>query len=196
MWMGVENRMWVTKFKDKYSYLFEHLGASNTLFSFKATLSYYLLFNQLIPLALVIVTELAKIFQTLFIQADALMHSTQPCKCLNFQLHEDLGSIKHVFSDKTGTLTCNRLIFRGCAIGNRVLTEDEMEGVEEGSVMEKMFIRVMCLCNDVVIGVNGEYQGASTDEITLLTTMKRAGWQMAKRIGDTVVIKSRKGEEV
>lgn len=30
------------------------------------------------------------------------------------ELNEDLGRVKHVFSDKTGTLTCNVMNFRKC----------------------------------------------------------------------------------
>ena len=37
------------------------------------------------------------------------------CRALN--VTEDLGQIEYVFSDKTGTLTENEMIFRRCAIG-------------------------------------------------------------------------------
>jgi len=32
-------------------------------------------------------------------------------------LNEELGQISHVFTDKTGTLTCNVMEFRKCTVG-------------------------------------------------------------------------------
>jgi P-type E1-E2 ATPase len=38
-------------------------------------------------------------------------------------MNGDLGQIEYVFSDKTGTLTCNEMKFRRCAVGGTIFGE-------------------------------------------------------------------------
>lgn len=40
------------------------------------------------------------------------------CRCISVNLHEDLGKIKYILADKTGTLTSNELNFKGATIGS------------------------------------------------------------------------------
>jgi phospholipid-transporting ATPase len=40
--------------------------------------------------------------------------------CRNSDLIEEMGQVEFVFSDKTGTLTCNVMEFKQCSINNRI----------------------------------------------------------------------------
>lgn len=64
--------------------------------------------------------EVVKFQQAQFINSDLDMYYAKtdtPALCRTSSLVEELGQIEYVFSDKTGTLTCNEMEFRCCSIG-------------------------------------------------------------------------------
>ncbi|KAI5475468.1 phospholipid-translocating ATPase [Pseudohyphozyma bogoriensis] len=79
-----------------------------------------ILFQNIVPISLVITVELVKTIQAFFIYQDIDMYYEpldHPCVPKTWNISDDLGQIEYVFSDKTGTLTQNVMEFQKCAIG-------------------------------------------------------------------------------
>jgi len=83
---------------------------------------YFLLNYSFIPISLYVSMTTVKFFQSYFIEQDLQMYSEETkrsAQVRTMNLNEELGQISHVFSDKTGTLTCNVMEFRKCSIHGR-----------------------------------------------------------------------------
>ncbi len=84
--------------------------------------TYLVLLNTMIPISLVVTIEMTKICQAYFINHDQLMFSEwrkRGAQVNSSTLNEEIGQIEYVFSDKTGTLTCNLMEFKIALIGHK-----------------------------------------------------------------------------
>jgi len=100
--------------------------------SFICFFTYFLLLNTLIPISLIVSTEIIKVIQGIFIRWDILLYSkVRHCFCgvKSISIIEELGNINFIFSDKTGTLTKNQLEFKYCIIETKVYEYIKSYGV-------------------------------------------------------------------
>ena len=80
---------------------------------------FFLLHATFIPVSLYVSMTLIRFFQSYFMNNDLDMYyekTDTPALVRTMTLNEELGQISHVFSDKTGTLTCNIMDFRKASI--------------------------------------------------------------------------------
>ncbi|XP_075104515.1 phospholipid-transporting ATPase 1 [Nicotiana tabacum] len=87
-----------------------------TFFSF---LSSIIVFQIMIPISLYITMELVRLGQSYFMIGDRHMYDTNSnsrFQCRSLNINEDLGQIRYVFSDKTGTLTENKMEFKRASV--------------------------------------------------------------------------------
>ncbi|KAI7745625.1 hypothetical protein M8C21_033471 [Ambrosia artemisiifolia] len=87
--------------------------------TFFAFLSSIIVFQIMIPISLYITMELVRLGQSYFMIEDKHMYDSSTnsrFQCRSLNINEDLGQIRYVFSDKTGTLTENKMEFRKASV--------------------------------------------------------------------------------
>ncbi|XP_021352123.1 probable phospholipid-transporting ATPase IA isoform X2 [Mizuhopecten yessoensis] len=207
----IANELWTKWHVDKDWYLaYRELPPSNFGYNF---LTFIILYNNLIPISLQVSLEVVKFIQAIFINWDQDMYcaeSDTPAMARTSNLNEELGQIKYIFSDKTGTLTRNVMEFRKCSVaGIAYGNNDESEhAFNDATITENLqnhvtapvlreFLTLLSVCHTVVpereIREDGSepvvYQASSPDEAALVKGARSLGFEFATRTPQAVTIK-------
>lgn len=88
---------------------------------------YFILLSSLIPISLIVNLEMVRLVQAYFIIENLDLKNKEinrKCKVSTTTVNEELGQIEYVLTDKTGTLTQNKMILRGLIIGDKLFGGD------------------------------------------------------------------------
>ncbi|PQE18932.1 phospholipid-transporting ATPase protein [Rutstroemia sp. NJR-2017a BVV2] len=172
--------------------------------------TYWVLYSALVPISLFVTIEMVKYWHAILINDDLDMYYEKmdtPAVCRTSSLVEELGMVEYIFSDKTGTLTCNQMEFKQCSIGGiqyaEVVPEDRratnIDGTEVGihdfkrlkenqknhetALAIHHFLALLATCHTVIperVEEKGgaiKYQAASPDEGALVEGAVLMGYQ-------------------
>ena len=85
--------------------------------------TWIILINNIVPISLLMTMEMVKYIQGIFISWDFHMYDLvnhQKPKVQTSTLNEELGQVKFIFTDKTGTLTKNYMEYKAMSINGKI----------------------------------------------------------------------------
>ncbi|CAF2490271.1 unnamed protein product [Rotaria sp. Silwood2] len=166
---------------------------------FTNALRFVILFQVMVPIALYVSLDLVRVLQMYTIGRDKYMKYEHPISCRTFTINEDLGQIGYVFSDKTGTLTQNKLVFKAMSIGG-VKYSDRSELPSENCELIQRFLTVLAICNTSFIvhehqelmhriDYQPKYEGDNADDLVLCQTASNFGVRMISRSAQNIIVR-------
>lgn len=163
-------------------------------------LIYWIILYQIVPISLYVCFEIVKLLLGFQINLDKQMidsRTGQGAFARTADLVEELGQVDFIFSDKTGTLTENEMVFARCCINGNDLGDfrghtqaQPSAGIGEthrilaasgdprrSEVRWFWFCLVTCHSSQVDMGSDGEphYSGSSPDEVAFLEAAHTCG---------------------
>uniref|UniRef100_A0A4W6C7V4 Phospholipid-transporting ATPase n=1 Tax=Lates calcarifer TaxID=8187 RepID=A0A4W6C7V4_LATCA len=121
--MAISNAIWEVREGSVFTaFLPREPGVDAALSSFLSFWSYVIVLNTVVPISLYVSVEIIRLGNSFYIDWDRKMYypkNDTPAQARTTTLNEELGQIKYIFSDKTGTLTQNIMTFNRCSINGK-----------------------------------------------------------------------------
>ena len=206
------NDLFLNQPNDEGNFKFHKALELGINFEVETWLTFVVAYSNLIPISLYVALEMVKLFQVVLINNDLHMYheaTNTPPLARTSNLVEELGQVKFIFSDKTGTLTCNIMEFACCSIFGKkfhtqsTFTSDDstfLDEAEYGKISgdstrrdeytaQKLFWQLLSVCHTVLAEYPDDspgdlskvkYQASSPDEAALVAAAGRVGHAFLK----------------
>ncbi|CAG0894831.1 unnamed protein product [Cyprideis torosa] len=182
-------------------------------------LTFIILYNNLIPISLLVTIEVVRFIQAGFISMDLDMYFEEtdtPAVARTSNLNEELGQVKYILSDKTGTLTKNVMDFKSCSVAGEVYPLETLELMKVSRLLEtrklkqgnhehilfmEHFMVLLSSCHTVIperdaTTGNIVYHAASPDERALVRGAAELGYVFTQRTPTTMTVDALGQEQV
>uniref|UniRef100_A0A6Q2YKE1 Phospholipid-transporting ATPase n=1 Tax=Esox lucius TaxID=8010 RepID=A0A6Q2YKE1_ESOLU len=188
-------------------------GVNPPFSAFLTFWSYVIILNTVVPISLYVSVEIIRLGNSFYIDWDRKMYypkNDTPAQARTTTLNEELGQIKYIFSDKTGTLTQNIMTFNKCSINGKSYERVDfswnkladpkfwfhdhslVEVVRGGNPKAHDFFRLLALCHTVMPEEKKEgelyYQAQSPDEGALVTAARNFGFVFRSRTPESITV--------
>jgi phospholipid-transporting ATPase len=202
---AVFNVSWMASSIDEATYLELKRANTDTFYLFVVNFfSWMLLFSNFVPISLLVTLEMVKFIQAIFISWDLDIYfeeTDMPAGVQSSNLNEELGQIHYLFSDKTGTLTCNVMEFKKLTVKGKTFGTDQrcspdkkipyVDFVDSSfnprSPEASDFLMHLACCHTILTECKDgviEYKASSPDELALVNAAKFFGYEFIGRDGD------------
>jgi phospholipid-transporting ATPase len=142
--------------------------------------SFAIIYSYMIPISLYVTIEFVRFFQRWTFSTDLGMYEEELgfCRPNNSNLNEELGQVQHIFSDKTGTLTENRMKFLQCYAAHQIYDVAAQPEIPDP-------LRELLVCaavNHSVIATADGFSSESPDEEALVQGSALLGVSFVGRV--------------
>ncbi|XP_014866919.1 PREDICTED: phospholipid-transporting ATPase ID-like isoform X1 [Poecilia mexicana] len=140
--LAIGNTIWETCVGRKFELFlpWDEFQSSAVFSGFLTFWSYIIILNTVVPISLYVSVEVLRLGHSFFINWDQKMYhnaSDTPAEARTTTLNEELGQVEFIFSDKTGTLTQNIMVFSKCSINGQTYGDVYDEFNQKVEITEK-----------------------------------------------------------
>ncbi|CAH1972047.1 unnamed protein product [Acanthoscelides obtectus] len=157
---------------------------------------FVILFHNVIPISLQVTLEVVRFIQAMFINVDLEMYHEEsdiPASARTSNLNDELGQVKYVFADKTGTLTKNSLLLKHIAVASNTYSINSLANSKQPFPSEVHHLLLcMTICHTAIPERQSDgkikYNAESTDERALVDAAALLGYIFQERTHDAIVV--------